>query len=188
MYTIKKILKIIRNTIVFCLLASFVALQVYIIYTQMVPTVQYDFNSYDEFKNKSALYSEQLPESAQEIRYYYSKVGFISTRKSAISYLVSDEDYNGHKQNIINNYISYSQDPNQRGIKYYEFNDYSELLINSSLYSEELKYIEKLIDINSKDYYLLVFLSDEYSVRNLYGTIVNDKDNEIVEFHYYRSK
>ena len=154
----------------------------------LVPTVKYDFNSYDEFKIYSPLYLEQLPASAHEIKYYYWEVGFIASSKSAISYLVSDEDYDRHKQNIINNYILYSQNPNRKGTKYYEYNDYSELLINSSLYSKELEYIENLIDINSKDYYLLVFFSNEYSVRNLYGVIVNDKDNEIVEFHYYRSK
>ena len=56
MYTIKKLLNIIEKTIVYALLVFFVAFPAYMIYYNMVPTVKYDFNSYDEFKIYSPLY------------------------------------------------------------------------------------------------------------------------------------
>lgn len=159
------------------------------------------FINYDSFNKKTGIgpYPEELPASAEDIRYFYYSGWF--DEKTGISFTVSQEEYQDLKETYLSSYAAkeeeYQKKFQQRQEDYrmnridYEPKDWfwyvlDEEMTTDFLDNEGLDYLKKVFH-NKTDNYTILAYEKAASADALYylsGIFYNDDTNEIVMFDF----
>lgn len=149
--------------------------------SKILPYTQRWFLSYDSFHQKAdkvvAPYPEELPSSAEDIRYFYY-TGWLDT-KTGISFTVSDEDYLELKKECIAFYTARKENNHVEYV--FEGNVTSDFLVE-----EGLEYLKEVFHDTAEDYTILAYRGNDEGGEHcvLEGVFYNDETNEVVMFGF----
>ncbi len=152
----------------------------------VVPRTRTYFKNHQKFCEVVGVYylRRTLPESAQNVKYCYS-VNFFK-KGSGYCCVLSDEEYGTIPEECLNHLVTKCENLSGIATQYIANSDEQKQVLYETDFDGTLHFLEKLISEEQKDnyYYLCYYefkLSDEHLI---FGVIVNDVTNQLIEFQY----
>ena len=154
----------------------------------VVPRTRTYFKDYETFRSATEMgyLPEALPESAQNVCYCYN-VNFFK-KGSGYSCTLNTEDYEAVFETYLDNFMDkFNTFPQNQIYSKYVYNAVNKQTVSyENDFNGKLAFLKKILTTdNSNDYYYLTYIEIESgSAIEIYGIIMNDNKNQLVEFQY----
>jgi len=143
---------------------------------EVIPYTKTHFKSYESFCEKAKNdYPNKLPDSANDIQYYYHTEKFDHT--SAVAFSVNSADFTSLSKDYIEWYLEWTKDSS------WDVEYQNVALSENFIVEENLYFLKDVTDNKLDDYKIVEYIGNGSSdIRNMSGVLGNESTGRIIIF------